>query len=403
MAHKKLLYLSWQFGLGHIMRDLAIVRELRAIEPEVEISWMSNPLSKRILEENGEVLLPESEESVDYNTYLDQFGDGFSGNVVKYFTQAQDSWKQNSRLLQKVLEKHTYNLIIGDEAYETFDAVFLKKIKLPCPMILLQDLLGAICLSKNPVEKLVIYYQNTFWAYQMSHNPPGVTHFFVGELDDIPNRRWGFLLPNLRETARKHFHCLGYIVRFDPKEWLDRVAVRSKLRYGSNPLIICATGGTAAGIELLELCGKAFVLLKEDLPDLHMVAVYGDLYGKKPPNLPAEIEVHNYLKDLYQHYAACDLAVVVGGGTTTTELAALRRPFLYFPLEDHFEQQELVSEHLERRNIGIRMEYSQTTPQTLAQAIRDNIGKEPDWDILPVNGAKKAAVLIQEMLARKVS
>jgi spore coat polysaccharide biosynthesis predicted glycosyltransferase SpsG len=53
VAHKKLLYLSWQFGLGHIMRDLAIVRELRAIEPEVEISWMSNPLSKRILEENG--------------------------------------------------------------------------------------------------------------------------------------------------------------------------------------------------------------------------------------------------------------------------------------------------------------------------------------------------------------
>ena len=45
------------------------------------------------------------------------------------------------------------------------------------------------------------------------------------------------------------------------------------------------------------------------------------------------------MHQLYRHLAACDLAVVQGGLTTTMELTAVGRPFLYFPLANHFEQQ----------------------------------------------------------------
>ena len=38
------------------------------------------------------------------------------------------------------------------------------------------------------------------------------------------------------------------------------------------------------------------------------------------------------MHELYRHLAACDLAVVQGGLTTTMELTAAKRPFLYFPL-----------------------------------------------------------------------
>jgi predicted glycosyltransferase len=49
-----------------------------------------------------------------------------------------------------------------------------------------------------------------------------------------------------------------------------------------------------------------------------------------PAALPRHegLEVLAFVNRLYRHLAACDLAVVQGGLTTTMELAASRRPFL---------------------------------------------------------------------------
>ena len=59
------------------------------------------------------------------------------------------------------------------------------------------------------------------------------------------------------------------------------------------------------------------------------------------------LEIRAYVHDLYRHLAACDLAVVQGGLTTSMELTANRRPFLYFPLRHHFEQNFHVRHRLE--------------------------------------------------------
>ena len=60
------------------------------------------------------------------------------------------------------------------------------------------------------------------------------------------------------------------------------------------------------------------------------------------------LEVVPYVHNLYRHLAACDLAVVQGGLTTSMELTAQKRPFLYFPLRHHFEQNFHVRHRLER-------------------------------------------------------
>ena len=54
------------------------------------------------------------------------------------------------------------------------------------------------------------------------------------------------------------------------------------------------------------------------------------------------------MHNLYRHLAACDLAVVQGGLTTSMELTAQKRPFLYFPLRHHFEQNFHVRHRLEQ-------------------------------------------------------
>ena len=118
-----------------------------------------------------------------------------------------------------------------------------------------------------------------------------------------------------------------------------------------------------------------------------------------PASLPAHegLEVRAYVHDLYRHLAACDLAVVQGGLTTSMELTANRRPFLYFPLRHHFEQNFHVRHRLERYGAGRCMDFDASTPDVIAAAIAEEIGREVDYRPVETDGAARAAALIAEL------
>jgi UDP-N-acetylglucosamine:LPS N-acetylglucosamine transferase len=399
MAKKKILFLSWQGGMGHITRDLPIVKELRKLNPEVEVSWLAHPLASKLIQQAGESLLPESQFGMDYNVFGFSLSiHNFSLNLMKYVTLGAKSWAHNVDLFKQVIAKYPFDLIIGDESYEVQTAIADGEIKLKSKMIMIEDFVGMDAMSINPLEIYGVYKNNQFLAECPPRLSAQIERFFVGELEDVPDKRFGFRLPNRRELARKYYHILGHIIRFDPADYVDKAKIRAKLGYGKEPLVICATGGTSAGKELLETCGKAYVILKKHLPDLRMVCVCGELFGQKPPELPPGIELHGYIPDLYEHYAACDIAVVVGGGTTATELTSLRRPFIFFPLENQFDQQLNVAERLARQGAGIKMRYYRTSPKSLADTILAHIGEEVTWKQVPTDGAQKAAALINNFL-----
>ena len=112
----------------------------------------------------------------------------------------------------------------------------------------------------------------------------------------------------------------------------------------------------------------------------------------------AGVDVREYVPALYEHFAAADLAIVQGGGTTTLELTALKRPFLYFPLEGHGEQEYAVSERLARHRAGVRMVFSETTPSVLAERALAVIGKPAAYADISTDGARRAAELVLELL-----
>ena len=218
------------------------------------------------------------------------------------------------------------------------------------------------------------------------------------EVEDVQDKSFGFLLPNRRKIAEKYFDFAGYILNFGPKDYMNKEEIREKLGYGNNPLALCSIGGTSAGKELLDLVIKAVPIVKNEIPKFQMLFVLG-------PDVPLNylkpidgVTVTGYLPNLYKHLAAVDLAVVTGGGTITLELTALQKPFLYFPLENHFEQEIAVAQRCERHNAGIKMRFSKTTPRILAEKIVDNLGKEVHYAKIPVDGARKAAEVISTML-----
>jgi UDP-N-acetylglucosamine:LPS N-acetylglucosamine transferase len=108
--------------------------------------------------------------------------------------------------------------------------------------------------------------------------------------------------------------------------------------------------------------------------------------------------VRAFVPDLHRHLAACDVAVVQGGLTTSMELVANRRPFLYFPLGHHFEQNFHVRHRLERHGATRCMDFQTATAESIADAIAEEVGREPDYLPVPADGAARAAALIAELL-----
>jgi UDP:flavonoid glycosyltransferase YjiC (YdhE family) len=134
------------------------------------------------------------------------------------------------------------------------------------------------------------------------------------------------------------------------------------------------------------------------VPELRVVAVAGPRID--PESLPRHqgLEIHGYVDGLYRHLAVCDLAVVQGGLSTTMELAAAQRPFLYFPLRNHFEQNFHVGHRLAQYGAGRHMDFHDTDPGQLSQAISDEVGREVSYREVETDGAQRAAGMIAELL-----
>jgi UDP:flavonoid glycosyltransferase YjiC (YdhE family) len=216
---------------------------------------------------------------------------------------------------------------------------------------------------------------------------------FVGEPADVVPGRFGPGLPDIREWTSEHFEFSGYITGFDPAAFGAREELRARLGYAPDERVCVVTvGGSGVGAALLERAIEA----TRRIPDLRTVVVAGPRID--PATLPASVEVWPYVPDLHMHLAACDVAIVQGGLTTAMELTAAGRPFIYVPLERHCEQNLHVAHRLERHRAGRRMRFDEATPDALAAAIAEEIGREVDYLPVPAGGAARAAALIAELI-----
>ena len=400
MATKKILYVSGSIGLGHVTRDLTIARQLRKQRPDIELSWLACHPATLPLKEAGQKLLPEAGIYANANIHAENTAKGFAMNILKYALKETRSLVHNIKMYRQIFKRETFDLVISDEAYELTISLALKSIRLKTPFVMIYDFLGLDPVSKNPFEKLFVNLSNHTWAKWDRKLFSGRKNLalFAGRSEDIPNKRLGFFIPNRREHAKKFYNFTGYILPFDPADYTDKTRIRLKLGYGSQPLIVCSIGGTSIGKDLLLLCAQAYPIMKQKVPDLHMVLVCGPRLAADELKVPQEIEVKGYVPALYEHFAASDLAIVQAGGTITIELTALNRPFLYFPLAKHCEQQMHVAGRLNRHQAGIRMTFSQTTPELLADAAIANLNKKPNYPPIPATGAKNAAKFITKLL-----
>ncbi len=403
---KRVLFVSGSFGLGHIVRDLQIANELRRQLPDTSISWLAGEPARTYLIERGEAAHPAINSWANDTEILEHISEGdrkrgipYRANLMRFLVQCRTSWENNVEVFEAIMKDEEYDLVVGDETYDLSLALY-KRIHISPTFVMINDFLGADTVSGNPLERLITYIMNYRWARVIKTLPPKVmTGIFMGAMDDIPERRFGFLLPNRGECFRKRGNTVaGYIVQFNPEEYANKLELREKLGLGSEPLIVCSVGGTSVGLPLLELCCRTFPLIRDRIPSATMVLVPGPRISAGRFIVTEGITVRDHLLNLYEYFAACDLAIVHAGGSTTLELVALRKPFIYFPLEGHFEQQVHVAGRLERLHAGVKMQFSRTTPASLAEEVVSRMGGPVEYPAIPLDGAKNTVKVLRQIL-----
>jgi UDP-N-acetylglucosamine:LPS N-acetylglucosamine transferase len=396
---KKVLFISGCTGLGHITRDLAIAKELRTFSPDLEISWLAEFPASAVLKEFKEDILPESEMFNFGTVPMEVVNKGFEANVIDMSLEWFKAWPKNVESFQKVIEKHHYDLVIGDEAYHIHQGIIDNPGLKTAPFVALYDFVGHEAVTANTMEHGAEYQINQLWMKLLTAPNNLDRILFIGDFDDIHDIPFGFDLPNKRQIAKDHMDFIGYVVPDDIDKYSNKSTAKKLLGYGTEPLVICSIGGTNIGVPILNLCIKSYGMMKKEIPDLKMLLVGGPRVPPQSIEAPNDIEVVGYLPQLYRHMGASDLNVIVCGGTTSIELMALNRPFIYFPIAMHFEQ-IYNAERCQRYNAGIGMDYKGTTPELLAKMMLENINRRVSYRPIPSDGAKRAAYACYEFLAK---
>ena len=364
---------------------------------------MAGPVARvRCARGRGERIHPLSAELASESAHFTNEASDHDLNAFQAIRRMDEILVANFMVFHDAVTDGEYDLVVGDEAWDVDHYLHENPELKRTAFAWMTDFVGWLPMPAGGEREA--YLTADYNAEMIEH----VERFprlrdraiFVGDPDDIVPDDFGPGLPAIREWTERHFDFSGYVTGFDPAPLVERrEELRRELGYRSDERVVVVTvGGSGVGEALLRRVIASYPEAARRVSGLRMIAVAGPRIDPAALDAPAGVEVRAYVPDLYRHLATCDLAVVQGGLTTTMELTAARRPFLYFPLRNHFEQSRHVRHRLERYGAGRLMDYDTATPDVIAAAIAAEIDREVDYRPVASDGARRAAELIAPLL-----
>jgi pimeloyl-ACP methyl ester carboxylesterase/predicted glycosyltransferase len=394
---KRVLYISSPIGLGHAQRDIAIAAELRRLHPGLQIDWLAQHPVTKVLEARGERVHPASAQLASESGHIESESAEHDLHCFQAIRRMDEILLANFMVFHDLTREDHYDLWIGDESWELDYYLHENPEHKTAAYAWFTDFVGWLPMPGGGDREAFLTADYNAEMIEHIDRYPRVRDraIFVGDPGDIVPDTFGPALPPIREWTEQHYDFAGYITGFDPRQLEDRQALGYR---ADERVCIVTVGGSGVGGHLLRRVIAAFPEAKQRVPDLRMIVVAGPRID--PGRLPAHdgLEVRPYVHELYRHLAVCDLAIVQGGLTTAMELTASRRPFLYFPLRHHFEQNLHVRHRLERYRAGRCMDYQTAGPADIAAAIASEIGREVDYRPVATDGAARAAALLAGLL-----
>ena len=395
---RRVLYVSSPIGLGHTQRDLAIAGELRKLHPDVEIDWLAQHPVTKVLEARGERIHPASAYLASESAHIESESAEHDLHCFQAIRRMDEILLANFMVFHDLSRAEDYDLWIGDEIVGAPMHYLHENPELKSAAYAwLTDFVGWLPMPDGGDREACLTADYNAEMIDHIDRFPRVRDraIFVGDPDDIVPETFGPDLPLIREWTERHYDFAGYVTGFDPRQLADREALGYR---DDERVCIVTVGGSGVGGHLLRRVIASFPEAKARVPGLRMIVVTGPRIDPRSLPAPDGLEIRPYVPDLYRHLAACDLAVVQGGLTTAMELTASQRPFLYFPLRHHFEQNLHVRHRLDRYRAGRCMDFETTSPADIAAAIASEIGRKVDYVPVATDGAARAAALIADLV-----
>jgi pimeloyl-ACP methyl ester carboxylesterase/predicted glycosyltransferase len=399
---KRALYLSSPIGLGHAQRDAAIAAELRALHPDLEIDWLAQHPVTRVLEGRGERIHAASAWLANESGHIEHESGEHDLHAFQAIRRMDEILVNNFMVFSDVVAQEDYDLVVGDEAWDVDYFLHENPELKRFGFAWLTDFVGWLPMPGGGAAEaaLTADYNAEMIEQRARFRRIRDRSIFVGERDDIVEADFGPGLPPIRQWTEANFDFAGYVTGFDPAALRGIEELRRDLGVGADQkLCLVTVGGSGVGGSLLRRVLDAVPMVRRLVPDLTFLFVTGPRID--PASLPEVpgVQVTGYLPDLYRHLAACDLAVVQGGLTTCMELTALRKPFVYVPLRNHFEQNFHVRTRLDRYGAGRCLTYDEAVdPGVLAEVVAKELTREVLYRPVETDGAARAAALLAELL-----
>jgi UDP:flavonoid glycosyltransferase YjiC (YdhE family)/pimeloyl-ACP methyl ester carboxylesterase len=393
------LLVSSPIGLGHVWRDVAVARELRRAVPGLEVHWLAQAPVTRVLEACGETVHPASAALAPEAAGVDADAGEHRLHAFQMLRRLDEIFCANFMVFDDLVRAEHFDAWIADEAWELDYFLHENPELKTAPYVWMTDFVGVLPMPCGGEREAFLAADHNAQMVEHLARTPSLRDrsIFVGDAEDIVDAPLGPDLPRIRDWTEPRFGFSGYITGFD--EPLDREALRAELGWGPDEKVcVVAAGGSAAGEDLLRRAVAAYPEAKERVPSLRMVVVAGPRLDPAALGNGTGVDTHGYVHQLYRHLAACDVAICHGGLSTTMELTAAGRPFLYFPLRDHFEQNHHVAHRLARHGAGRRMDYGRDGTSEIAAALEQELARTPRYQPVPTDGAARAAALIAELL-----
>ena len=335
-------FFSSPIGLGHVTRDIAIVKNIK----NISINFVTGSGAAEILRK-----LDYKIDDV-YNPPSFIVENGILNNQTKWLWNYFQYYKNCKKISEKIIKINNSDLIISDEDFASLTVAQNLKI----PNILITDVLetkftkGIASLIERKMNKSMMN--------------------IIKNCDVVIIPEEGHDQGNIKRV--------GPIVR---EINFSREELREKFSFNKTTIII-SIGGTDAGLFLIEKSIESILKINQDI---EIVVVSGPAISKKFSN----VRNLGFVDNLHELIFASDLIISLAGKSTIDEAKAYGTPGIFIPIKGHFEQEDNA------KTEGFIFEDINRLETLILEKLEQKRNK------INTNGAKLASEIIKKMIKER--
>ncbi len=363
-------------GLGHVARDLAVVRALRKASPRVGVEWLTAEPALTYLRLWGEDVLECSEDLKSFSKAIEWVfnAGGFNLNVLRGYLRML---KHNYSVLRECVCLDDYDLVFADEFWELMleaqpedlgnvifatDLVFMPYGRGLKPFVI------SLLLNR--------YFIRSYLKFRR--------RVYLNSLYETPNCRWFWLWGcRVRDWVRRNMFVTGLVTSYLPWELPSRDDVREGFGVGESPFIVASVGRTSArSSEMLSKVIKAVRRVRESLScDVRLAIVKGSrTVFVVEEGVDEWVRSYGLLKSMLNLYMPADAFIVRSGRTTAADLECLPRAVraILIPIKGHMEQEHIAEAVASRFPNSFKVVSENVSVGDLAVAIAEMLGRRSE-------------------------